>query len=252
MQYKNKRPLPNIDTIARRVEILKIAKGLSPIEPNNLNSLPLGLECGNKKTKTSGRYFNSVFVWNMPLVITCPGASSWCLGKCYNADCRKDVYPINKWCENLWWFNNNPKILKDVITSQIVQAKHPVAIRFHSCGDFFSVEYIEFWLDIIQLNKDVRFWGYTRSWSVTDLNPKILELASLKNVNLYASWDITMKKAPLNMVKSIVIEKTENLSDFNNKTKFEICSEQFSFVEGCADCAKCIFPTNKDVVFIVH
>ncbi len=37
-------------------------------------------------------------------------------------------------------------------------------VRLHPCGDFYSIEYVELWAEIMDANPDVMFYCYTKSW----------------------------------------------------------------------------------------
>lgn len=134
----------------QRKEIFSTYSELCPQKPQD-NRLS-GLETGNKKTGKSGRIYDKILVWNIPPRITCPGVSDWCSTHCYNADARKDVYTIDRWCENLWDFHFRLPELKDKIENQINETTGRCAVRLHSSGDFFSEEYIDFWKEIIWLS----------------------------------------------------------------------------------------------------
>lgn len=55
--------------------------------------------------------------------------------------------------------------------------------RIHWDGDFFNEEYVRAWLTVIDNNKDVQFWVYTRVKSAA------LMLQPLSNLSLYFSAD---------------------------------------------------------------
>ena len=155
----NKRELPNKEKANKREKYMEYMKKLAAVEPIN-KAAPSGLEKGNSKTGNSGKLFDRIFVWNLPPVITCPGMSDWCKHNCYNADDRYEKFPIDKWCENLWWVLNDKKTLEKRIYFQLEECKtERTAVRIHSSGDFFSNEYITFWRDIISRNSDVYFWA---------------------------------------------------------------------------------------------
>src|ERR1700704_5004033 len=157
-----KRPLPTSQRLAWRQGFLTALQWIRPSKPSGLT--PEGLSPGNKKIGYSGRLYRSVFVWNLPAVASCPGASEWCLTHCYNADSRTDVFPVADWEDNWSWFIHKPQELKAKIIEQLSTAGRPTAVRIHSSGDFYSASYILFWIDIVHQSQDVRFWAYTRSW----------------------------------------------------------------------------------------
>ncbi len=251
---ENKRPIPNNKKLNNRKEIFDKYQKLTPISPFNNPQYSLGLDEGNKKTGKSGEKFSLIYVWNLPIRVTCPGASLWCESHCYNADDRKDIYDMDKWCINWWWALNDISYLEKTISLQLSQVNHEkVAVRLHSCGDFFSVDYIEMWLRICQTYRNIHFWGYTRSWAVPTLYKSISKLASYDNVQLFASWDNFMIDVPQGWSKSIVVNSNEQIKSYNCDVKSSfVCPEQYNLVKSCADCALCINKTNRDVIFILH
>lgn len=243
-----KRKIPDNRVLKWREEFLNNLIGITPIQSINL----FGLEKGNTKLGYKGKYYNSMFVWNMPPIVTCPGASPWCKKSCYNADDRKDKFPIEKWQINWWHTLNNKNKLKKKINEQLSKAIKPCAVRLHSSGDFYSIEYIEFWQEIIKENRDISFWAYTRSWIVAELFPSLLKLKSLENIQLFASWDITMEmKPPKDWRLSIVIDNLKELENINTRKNY-VCPEQLNKVDNCASCMFCTSNSTKNIVFTLH
>lgn len=48
-----------------------------------------------------------------------------------------------------------------------------LVIRIHDSGDFYNMEYLLKWIDIIKLNPNVKFYAYTKSLHLFDGNRKI-------------------------------------------------------------------------------
>ena len=248
----NKRKLPDKEKTNIRIKYMKEMERLTAIEPQN-KTAPNGLEQGNSKTGNGGKLFSKVFVWNLPPVITCPGISEWCKCHCYNADDRYDKFPLNKWCENLWWILNKSDALKEKINSQLLECQaSKTAVRIHSSGDFFSKEYIIFWGDIIRRNPDVYFWSYTRSWAVEELVEDIRKLNEIDNINLILSWDETMKQPLEGFAKSIVYSSNDEIGDAIKKKDGLVCPEQYNMVPSCADCGICINILSGNIYFVLH
>lgn len=225
----DKRKKPDCKKEQQRKEIFSTYSELCPQKPQD-NRLS-GLETGNKKTGKSGRIYDKILVWNIPPRITCPGVSDWCSTHCYNADARKDVYTIDRWCENLWDFHFRLPELKDKIENQINETTGRCAVRLHSSGDFFSEEYIDFWKEIILEFPKVSFWGYTRTWNVPCLKDNVNELMNLNNMQLFASYDTTMATSVPAIPKSLVFDTKENLFEYtiiaNTKGDGEKSGEDF-------------------------
>jgi hypothetical protein len=245
------RSQPTPELLSWRARFLQGLKALAPSAPTCAS--PVGLEPGNTKIGQSGTFYNSVFVWNLPAVATCPGASPWCLTHCYNADERDDVFPLDNWRENWAWLIHQPVVLRNHIVEQLKQSTGPCAVRIHSSGDFYSNEYIEFWLEIARVVPDVAFWAYTRSWTDFELLASLDTLRSMPNVQLFASCDNTMPPPPLGWRRSIVVDRLDELSGQNLlEDTFLSCPEQIGVLPNCASCAFCIDRRKGDVLFALH
>ncbi len=243
---------PTSSLLMWRKSFLEKLSFIVPEKPNNPNKLCL--ENGNKKLGKKGKFYKSMYVWNLPSVVTCPGASSWCLKNCYNADMREDIFPVKKWAGNWWLYLNNPKILMKNIINQLNNTRKPCAVRIHSSGDFFSTDYIEFWINIVEQNKQIKFWSYTRSWIINDFKHSLEKLHSKSNIELYASWDSTMiEHPPTHWRKSYVFynENDANVFYRSNLNTF-ICPEQIGIAKNCASCNFCMKKINKDILFYFH
>jgi len=248
-----KRVVPNFEMRKWRAEFLQDLSTIHPLIPDNKKNV--ALELGNKKTGTHGRFFNSVFVWNLPSVVTCPCASRWCLCHCYNADSRSDVFPIDIWKTNWWMSINEPERLKDNIVDQIKKAQSPSAVRLHSSGDFYSTEYIEMWYKISTELPETKFWTYTRSWVDDKLREALNKLQVLNNFEIFGSWDSSMGLVlpPTHWRWSYVQEVHNNDTEVQGlHRKSLICPEQTERLNSCADCAFCLRAINKDIIFYFH
>ncbi len=212
----------------------------------------LGLEAGNKKTGRTGSLYRTMFVWNLPSVATCPGASPWCLRYCYNADPRSDIFPLERWIQNWAWVRRRPDELTERILQQLSEADRPTGVRIHSSGDFYSAEYVAFWLGITRSAKDVHFWAYTRSWAVADLRESLEQLRLQHNVQLFASWDSTMLPAPAGWRTSFVLEHERGQVDASDRGAYLRCPEETANGPACASCGYCLKDQTGGVVFVAH
>jgi hypothetical protein len=244
-----KRQFPSEEVLAWREGYLTSLRHVIPIQSDT----PQGLEEGNTKTGKRGKFFASIFVWNLPSIVTCHAATSWCKRHCYNADPRENVFPVRRWAENWWWSLNDPGALSIVISQQLKNAAAPCAVRLHSSGDFFSPEYVKFWERIVTGCPSVRFWGYTRSWAIPELKSAIENLRSLPNCQLFASWDAEMPPAPLNWRTAIVFESKQSLAQYQaGRQNQYTCPEQIGQAENCASCGECMRSSETDILFYLH
>jgi len=248
-----KRLVPTADELRWRASYLRTLAALTPLPSED--SRPSGLALGNSKTGSTGTKYRTVFVWNIPSVATCPGATAWCLDCCYNADPRAEKFPLREWQINWWWVTVHPEVLYDRISTQLREGSTPCAVRIHSSGDFYNNRYIQFWYDLATAFPAVLFWGYTRSWSVRELLPQLVAFRDLRNVQLFASWDSSMSEPDPRWRRAIVMKESsprELLSCHDPKRSQEFCPEQFLQADNCASCGNCIEPKNYDVLFVIH
>jgi len=62
-------------------------------------------------------------------------------------------------------------------------------VRVHASGEFYSAEYVRKWIIIANLNPNITFFAYTRSWSDPDVYKELKVLARLPNFILWWSCD---------------------------------------------------------------
>ena len=242
-----KRPIPSKNTLKWRAARLALLAKSTPLPPSTLE--PAGLAPGNSKIGATGTLYSTGFVWNLPSVATCPGASSWCRQHCYNADPRDSKFPTNEWQENWSWFLLQPDKLREKIDLQLSAAKPPVAVRIHSSGDFFSNEYIDFWRKIATDHSSVSFWTYTRSWTEPSLLDSLEALRQIPNLEVFASIDASMSPPPSGWRLSIVVEDTVDTAQDQDNLP---CPEQFDKLSNCLSCGYCIRRGRGNVIFTLH
>jgi len=115
---------------------------------------------GNRKLV--GQYM----IWNLPHKITCPGRTALCEKVCYAKKAEvayKDVYPSRM--RNLEASRKDGFI--EAIDKHIKRnaSKRPF-FRIHESGDFYNQEYLNKWIQIANLNPDVHFLAFTKSFKL--------------------------------------------------------------------------------------
>jgi hypothetical protein len=133
------------------------------------------------------------------VVVTCPGATSYCRGVCYAKPKGKHTKPINwaidYYASNLVLFlEHGPRefarmaaeTLRELSRGKTEQEK---VLRLHAAGDIFSAEYAEMIRELARLLPDFTIYTYTRSWRIPELYPLVEQLRRLPNVVIYASTD---------------------------------------------------------------
>ena len=123
---------------------------------------------------------------------SCPSATSVCEKVCYAGKLEKLYKAVKSNLLHNWEllkdadFNTMFHLLNDMILDfkkDCDKKDAPKLFRIHWDGDFFNKTYIEAWLSVIDTNKDVQFWVYTRVKSAAMI------LRTLPNLSLYYSTD---------------------------------------------------------------
>lgn len=126
--------------------------------------------------------------FSLPAVTTCPGRTKLCEGICYATSGFFRFRNVRTSLQRSYDASRDDGFAT-LISDEIGRRKSIEAVRIHPSGDFYSVEYIVKWIDIVKSSPNTRFWAYTRSWRIPELIPKLRELAALPNIELFASID---------------------------------------------------------------
>lgn len=110
---------------------------------------------------------------------TCPGASEWCREHCY-----AQKFPV------MW--PNVAQLWEDNTKDRDIELPESGIFRFHTSGDFDSVEYIEKMTEQIKQRPNLRVFAFTRSWQLPELRQALMQMARLPNVQMFASLDESM------------------------------------------------------------
>ena len=132
----------------------------------NINQI---LTQNTKLKKTSKlnnkRVFNFGIIANKSLEgkSTCPFAKG-CLGADYKCYAQKGAYAWPKVKEaynNRYLLSRQDNFIN--IMNEAIQKKKVDILRLHDSGDFYSIAYLNKWIEIAKANKDVIFYAYTKS-----------------------------------------------------------------------------------------
>lgn len=121
---------------------------------------------------------------------------SLCSQYCY---CEKSRFYQNNYSSrfnNLLHYLMSPEKMKLSINNQIAQEDVEI-VRLHTEGDFFSPDYLKFWLDIVQTNTPTKFYSYTKQFEFFENIDRLPE-------NFYLQISIDTKseyKLPLELMK---------------------------------------------------
>ena len=102
--------------------------------------------------------------------ITCPFAKE-CVKFCYAQKGNYKRFPkIQELMEEKYKLSKTNKFIS-LISEEIIKKK-ATHVRIHDSGDFYSIAYLNKWLQIAKENKDVIFYAYTKSIKFFKLSKK--------------------------------------------------------------------------------
>lgn len=122
----------------------------------------------------------------------CPGATTICSKICYAGNLEKIYKGVKEVLVHNW------ELLKDADQATMVNLLDDMIIEFkadcdkwdaeklfriHWDGDFFNMDYVLAWREVITRHSDVQFWVYTRT------HYAVSELIDIQNLALYFSTD---------------------------------------------------------------
>lgn len=140
------------------------------------------------KIGTNTKLGRGIAGFSLPAVSTCPGRTKLCEGICYATSGFFRFRNVQSSLQRSYEASRDDGFAT-VVSDEIRRRRSIKAVRIHPSGDFYSVEYIAKWIDIVKSSPNTSFWGYTRSWRRPELVDKLRELAELPNIELFASID---------------------------------------------------------------
>lgn len=123
---------------------------------------------------------------------SCPGATSICSKICYAGNLEKIYKGVKEKLIHNWDLLKDADRetmvgLLDVMIDEFVAESErwdaEKLFRIHWDGDFFNMDYVLAWREVIERHADVQFWVYTRT------HYAIPELINIPNLGLYFSTD---------------------------------------------------------------
>lgn len=137
---------------------------------------------------SNGKLGEWIVHFDVPPVLTCPGRTPICEQSCYALRSRFTFSSVRerlRWCYEQSLRSDFVKKMR----AELRVRAFPV-VRLHVAGDFYSVEYIEKWHQVMRAFPRTRFYFYSRSFNVPELFPGLVCLASLDNVRAWWSVDV--------------------------------------------------------------
>jgi hypothetical protein len=142
--------------------------------------------------------------------------------------------------------HTDPKFLpalEDEITRLLsVRNRVGLLIRLHALGDFFSTEYVEFWMQMLRTHPNLAVFGYSARHPVTPIG----DMLWLMNARFGERSMIRFSDAQLPAMSTVSIGTEEGCP-----SNAFICPEQTGKTRCCATCGAC-WSTTKNVAFMEH
>ena len=120
-----------------------------------------------KMKKTSKENKAKIFNFSIPAYktkegkITCPFADS-CVKYCYAQKGNYTRFPkVQELMEEKYKITKQDNFI--LLMNEEIRKKKATHIRIHDSGDFYSIAYLNKWVDIAKANTDVIFYAYTKS-----------------------------------------------------------------------------------------
>jgi hypothetical protein len=114
----------------------------------------------NEKLKRSG-----IYSWGIPAyksasgMVTCPGAKS-CIVGCYAKNGRYAMPNVKLAQEKRLALSLTDSFVETIDAE--LKARKVNKLRVHDSGDFYSLEYLNKWIEIARLNPKTLFYAYTK------------------------------------------------------------------------------------------
>jgi len=132
------------------------------------------------------------------------------------------------------------------LTNELVQLseKHKpgFVVRLHVLGDFYSEEYVRFWLGMMCSLPQIKVFGYTHHRHDSTIGRLIGNL----NHTFPQRWRVRFSDDPNMEFRSQVVASEQHAGNDGI-----VCPEQLGLTESCGDCGYC-WHSEKPVYFLEH
>lgn len=130
----------------------------------------------------------------------------------------------------------------------LLETYHPngFAVRLHVLGDFYSVEYVGLWRDMLARHSALHVFGYTARWQI-ETDP----IAAALHALIADQWErfaVRFSNAPESFKASATISIEHPLQCPADAI---VCPEQIGKTESCSTCALC-WQSKKRIAFLQH
>ena len=172
--------------------------------------------------------------FSLPVLRTCPGKTEFCSRLCYGLRGRFSHQKMRELYQNNLELSQQADFVGRIVRE--ISKTGARAFRLHVVGDFYSVKYVEKWIEIANRLPDVKFFGSTRSWRVPWLRDTVERLRDLPNVYLRASIDPSHLDRP-----------PSSWGVWSIEGEGEPCLHDYGLAKSCITCKKCWQTKDSDI-----
>lgn len=133
-------------------------------------------------------------------------------------------------------------IERDIVRLLSVKGRAGLLIRLHALGDFFSVDYVEFWRAMLAKYERVAVYGYTARLPGAPIGNAIGSVRS-EYGKRFAVRVSNFKRMSIWSTRTVV-------EPFSEPNAIQ-CPEQIGASDGCGKCGLC-WNTEKNIAFTAH
>lgn len=182
----------------------------------------------------------TVFTFNLLARLTCPGMTRWCAKNCYACHGNFTYSNVVNGQDRRWSSTQDLDLFIEtmVIECKMALLKGEKAIRIHSSGDFYSIDYFLAWLEIANQVPDMAFFAFTKNWRLPWFR-EYLDLANnIDNFSLWFSFDPSCE-----WDQYLDNKKVAFVNDPKETYSFSVpepnCLKQLDKTQNCNTCGKC-------------
>lgn len=135
-----------------------------------------------------------------------------------------------------------PKLEAEIVRKLKVRGRKGLMVRLHALGDFFSVDYVQFWERMLVEHPTLACWGYTARMPLTPIGDEIARVVLALGDRFAIRWS----DGGLETHSTVSIATADECPP-----NAFVCPEQTEKTRACATCAAC-WGTIRNVAFIGH
>lgn len=143
-------------------------------------------------------------------------------------------------------FDHQNQWFEQALATNLAQLSHKheqgFVVRLHVLGDFYSEDYVRFWLGMMSALPGLRAFGYTHHRYSSPIGQLIAQM----NEQFPNRWRVRFSDDRSQEFRSEVVASEQQAGKDGI-----VCPEQLGLTESCGDCGYC-WHSNKPVYFLEH